>query len=304
MLIDQSHRSWAVASVVILVVSAVVYVPYAFGATRPSGGSVLGITYGVVGFAMMLYAGFLGARKKVPVWRLGRAQSWMRGHLWLGTLSFPIILFHSGLTFGGGLALVLMLLFTIVVASGIVGAYLQHTVPRRILRDVPMETIYEQIGHVREQLVDEADTLVAEACGKLEFVTVVPTAALASAGVERDNTPATDLASTDRIDAEETAPLREFYKREMRPFVAKPVAGHPLADPVTAGLKFAAVRTQVPASLHPALTDLENICEEERQLMRQYRMYRLLHSWLVVHLPLSVALLALAVIHIVVALRY
>ena len=167
-----------------------------------------------------------------------------------------------------------------------------------------METIYEQIDHVREQLVDEADTIVAEACGKLEVVTVVPTAALASAGVARDNTPATDLASTDRIDAEETAPLREFYKREMRPFVVRPVASHPLADPVTAGLKFEAVRALVPPSLHLALTDLQNICEEERQLMRQYRMYRLLHSWLVVHLPLSVALLALAVIHIVVALRY
>src|SRR5262245_13799166 len=223
MLIDQSHRSWAVASVVILVVSAILYVPYAMGTTRPSGGSLLGITYGIVGFAMMLYAGFLGARKKVPVWRLGRAQTWMRGHLWLGTLSFPIILFHSGMTFGGGLALVLMLLFAIVVVSGLLGAYLQHTLPRRILREVPMETIYEQIGHVRQQLVDEADTIVADACGKLEVVTVVPVAALASVGAERDQTPAAALASTERVEAEETSPLREFYKREMRPFVEKPV---------------------------------------------------------------------------------
>src|SRR5262245_15296242 len=304
MLIDHTHRSWAYASAAILVVSAVVYPLHLDGAKPPSGGSVLGITFGIIGFAMMLYAGFLGARKKVPVWRLGRTQTWMRGHLWLGTLSFPIILFHSGLTFGGGLALVLMLLFAIVVISGLVGAWLQHTVPRRILRDVPMETIYEQIDHVRGQLVDEADTIVAEKCGKLEVVTVVPVAALASVGAERDNTPAAALASTDRIDAEETAPLREFYKREMRPFVASPAASHPLADPVTAGLKFEAVRALVPPSLHAALADLENICEEERQLMRQYRMYRLLHSWLVVHLPLSVALLALAVIHIVVALRY
>jgi hypothetical protein len=46
--------------------------------------------------------------------------------------------------------------------SGVFGAWLQHTMPRRMLRDVPMETIYEQIGHVREQLLDEGDTVVAE----------------------------------------------------------------------------------------------------------------------------------------------
>ena len=37
----------------------------------------------------MIFAGLLAARKKVPVWRLGRAQDWMRGHLWLGLLSLP-----------------------------------------------------------------------------------------------------------------------------------------------------------------------------------------------------------------------
>ena len=77
---------------------------------------------------MMLY-GLLGARKKVRIWRVGRAQTWMRGHLWLGTLSLPVIVFHAGLTFGGGLTFVLMWLFVIVVASGLLGAHLQHTMP-------------------------------------------------------------------------------------------------------------------------------------------------------------------------------
>ena len=134
-----------------------------------------GILFGIAGFAMMLYAGLLGARKKVRIWRVGRAQTWMRGHLWLGTLSLPVIVFHAGFTFGGGLTFVLMWLFVIVVASGLLGAhYLQHTMPRPLLREVPMETIYEQIEHVRTQLLEEADTVVAEACGKLEFETLTP----------------------------------------------------------------------------------------------------------------------------------
>src|SRR6266849_176175 len=101
--------------------------PYSLhSAQGPSGGSGLGLTYGIVGFSFMLFAGLLGLRKTFPVWRVGRAQSWMRGHLWLGFLSFPLILFHGGFRFGGPLTRTLMWLLIFVFASGVLGAALQH----------------------------------------------------------------------------------------------------------------------------------------------------------------------------------
>jgi hypothetical protein len=306
MLIDHTHRRWMTTAVAIAVASAVLYVPYARRAEPASGGSWPGLAYGIAGFALMMYAGLLGARKKVPVWRLGRAQTWMRGHLWLGLVSFPLILLHAGLTFGSGLTLVLMWLFLVVLISGVWGAWLQHTMPRRMLRDLPMETIYEQIDHVRAQLVMEADTIVAEACGKLEVETVVPVARPRGTvgNVAEANAAATALATTDRIDAEESAPLREFYRHELRAFLEKPDAPHSLSDPATAAARFQKIRTLVPASFHAAITDLENICEEERQLRRQSRMHVVLHGWQLVHVPLSIALLVLAVVHVVMALRF
>lgn len=310
MRIDKTHRKWAMATAAILAAAVVLYVPYALRVEAPSGGSWPGLAYGIVGFGMMLYAGVLGARKKVRVWRLGRAQTWMRGHLWLGLLSLPIIILHAGLTFGVGLTSVLMWLFVIVVVSGVLGAWLQHTMPSRLLREAPMETIYDQIAHVRAQLLDEADTVVAEACGKLELETVVPTALDAYArtadGVVAQNASAaaTALATTSRIDAEESAPLREFYASEMRAFIEQPTPAHPLAEARTAAARFEKVRALVPPDFHAAIADLENICEEERQLMRQSRLHRVLHGWLLVHVPLSIALLVLAVVHIVMALRY
>jgi hypothetical protein len=252
----------------------------------------------------------LGARRKVRVWRLGRAQTWMRGHLWLGLLSLPIILLHAGMTFGVGLTAVLMWLFVIVVVSGVFGAWLQHTMPSRLLRDVPMETIYDQIAHVRAQLLDEADTVVADACGKLELEAVAPAARDAyarttrSAAADLATSAATALATTARIDAEESAPLREFYMQEVRSFIEHPAAVHLLADVRTASSRFEKVRALVPPDFHGAVGDLENICEEERQLMRQSRLHQMLHGWLLVHVPLSIALLVLAVVHIVMALRY
>jgi len=307
MLIDRSHRPWAAASAAMLALALVTYIPYALS-TRPGGGTIPGLAYGTAGFAFMVFVTLLALRKKFPIWRIGRTQTWMRGHLWLGALSLPLILLHAGFLFGHGLTAIMMWLFAIVYASGLFGAWLQHTMPRRLLREVPMETIYEQIAHVREQLLDEADTVVADACGRLEVTTAVPGAASLtgpSGAMARQGAEA--LATVMRpagSDVDETAPLRDFYLKEMRPFVQAPTRPHPLGDPVTASGMFAKVRALVPASLEPAIVDLESICEEERQLRRQGRLHGLLHAWLIVHVPLSFALMVLAVVHIFMALRF
>jgi hypothetical protein len=277
-LIDQTHKPWGVASAAILAVAVVAYIPYALGSSPPSGGSLPGLVYGTVGFGFMAFVTLLALRKKFPIWRIGRTTTWMRGHLWLGALSFPLILLHAGFLFGHGVTSLMMWLFLVVYVSGFFGAYLQHTMPRRILREVPMETIYDQIGHVREQLVEEADGVVADACGKLEVEVAVPAAATLVG--------ANALATV------------------MRTFLQSPRASHALADPVTATAMFQKVRPLVGDALQPAIADLESICEEERQLLRQQRMHGLLHAWLIVHVPLSFALMVLAVVHIVMALRF
>ena len=300
MLIDRSHRSWALGSALVLTFAVIVYIPNASGDVPARGGSPLGLAYGIAGFGAMAIVTLLSLRKRFPIWRIGRTQAWMRAHLWLGALSLPLILLHAGFLSGHGLTSVLLWLFAVVYASGIFGAWLQHTVPARIMRDVPMETIYDQIARVREQLVDEADTVVADASGKLQISVAVPSSPAEVSAKAAANA----LASVMRIGADDAAPLREFYTREMRPFVEKPTRAHPLADETTAAVRFGKLRPLVPPALAAAITDLESICEEERQLQRQERMHRLLHGWLVIHVPLSFALMALAVVHIVMALRF
>src|SRR5258706_1211486 len=168
MRIDRTHRPWWMFTLIALGIGAAVYVLYAVRSPGgPRGGNALGLTFGIAGYTLMLFAGLLGARKKVPVCRIGRAQTWMRGHLWLGLLSLPLILFHGGFAFRGPLTALLMLLFVIVVVSGVVGAALQHYLPRIMTKQVPMETIYEEIPRVRAQLREEADQL-AEAATLVE----------------------------------------------------------------------------------------------------------------------------------------
>ena len=62
----------------------------------------------------------------------------------------------------------MMLLFFIVIGSGILGAAIQHYIPSFMTARVPLETIYEEIPHVRAQLREEADQLAIAICGPLD----------------------------------------------------------------------------------------------------------------------------------------
>lgn len=311
MRIDHTHRKWLIASLVILGVATVAYLLYAWSSPAgPRGGSALGLTFGIAGFAFMIFAGLLGARKKVPVWRLGRAQAWMRGHLWFGLLSLPLILFHGGFHFGGTLTRVLMWLLIVVVVSGVLGAVLQHYLPQVMTGDVPMETIYDEIANVRGQLLEEADQYVSALCSSLNLGSAGGAGGQRAGGFTATRQVGAAAAAAVAVapvalTEEESEPLRRFYLEEMRVFLAKPGArGQRLADAAQAQGAFVNLKTLLPLAAHGTLEDLEGICEEARQLERQARLHRWLHGWLLVHVPLSLALLVLGAIHAVMALRY
>ncbi len=322
---DRTQRGWAWASLGIVAMSAIAYTAYSRRAPEgPRGGSTMGLVFGVAGFAFMILAALLGARKRVPTWRVGRAQAWMRGHLWLGLLSLPLILFHGGFHFGGTLTRVLMWLLIITVGSGVFGAVLQNYVPRLMTAEVPLETIYAEIGNVQKLLREEADRAMESICGSMGLqrseaegqraggfsalrpiaAAVVPlrTSAAVSAGASAAVAPA---AETVLLSEAESAPLKRFYLEELRVFLERPERrGQRLGDAGKAKLAFAGLRTLLPAAAHGSLGDLEKICEETRQLVRQERLHRWMHGWLLVHIPLSLTLMVLGAIHAVVALKY
>jgi hypothetical protein len=326
MRMDATQRGWAWLSLGIFFFSAIVYVFYAMNAPAgPRGGSVIGLTFGTVGFALMIFAALLGARKRVPTWRLGRAQAWMRGHLWLGLLSLPLILFHGGFHFGGTLTRVLMWLLIVTVGSGLFGAALQHYVPRMMTTDVPLETIYDEIANVRNSLREEADRAVEALCGSLGLVkndeaeemraggfnalrpiaaaaAPLRTSAAVSAGASAAVAAAPEVVL---LNSEQSAPLTRFYLQEMRVFLEEPMRrGQRLGDAERAKNAFAALQTLLPAAAEETLKELAEICDEARQLVLQERLHHWLHGWLLVHIPLSLALILLGAVHAVIALRY
>jgi hypothetical protein len=205
------------------------------------------------------------------------------------------------------------------------GAALQHYIPRVMTSDVPLETIYDEIGRVRTLLREEADRAIESLCGNLGLskslseegqraggftalrsisASAVPlrTSAAVSAGASAAVAAAPEIIV---LSEEESVLLRRFYMSEMRPFLERPnQSSQQLGDTGKAGSAFAGLRTLLPAPAHGMLSDLEDICDEARQLTRQERLHHWLHGWLLLHIPLSLALILLGAVHAIMALRY
>ena len=323
MLIDTSHKKWAMFTVVALLAATAYFAVYYHasfqepGGNGPTGASWTGLAYGIIGFGMMIFCGLLGIRRRVRIWRLGKGQSWLRAHIWLGLLAFPLILFHSGLRFGHGPAMLsfwLMVLFSLVLVSGIVGVLLQNILPRSLLLRVQAETTFEQIPVVINALRGEADGLVRHVCGPLgnerpgdeaddqaamtggtQTTTKKEGAVQGKVMKSRNKSPIAQLM-------EGSAPLKAFYLNEVQPFLGeKFLVSSKLATQRSAIALFQHTRTLLPDPLHETLRDLESVCDERRQLALQSRLHFWLHSWEFIHVPLSYALLAMSVVHAVVA---
>jgi hypothetical protein len=282
-LIDRSHRSWIVCTALATLLSGFLFWWLDQQSPDPmTGGTTAGLWFGIAGTVLMVYAGLLSAHRRLARWPLLPRRSWMlKGHIWLGLLSFWLILCHSGFRWGGTLEKMLWVVFGLVVISGIVGLVLQKVLPRLMVERIAEETPYEQMPYVCRQLTRRAGQLAE---------------ALAPAGFHKDG----HLANTAR------SQLREYYESEIAPFLTLPApAACVLHDSARAHERFAQYLALPEfADDRPKLEELEELCDQRRQIAVQERLHHWLHGWLLMHIPLSAALLILALTHIVMSLYF
>ncbi len=126
---------------------------------RSVGGTPIGLIFGTISLSIFVFAALLGVRKKLVLWRIGTVQRWLRAHIWLTLLTIPLVILHSGFRLGGPMTTLLVILYTIVMVSGIYGLVLQHHMPRIMMERLPAESVYEQIPHIRAQLVAAANKM-------------------------------------------------------------------------------------------------------------------------------------------------
>lgn len=313
------HLQWLIFCLIVTGLAVAFYFWFAVDRARwPGGSSLPGLVFGVLSALIIVFEFALWPRKwkRVRAVRfLGRTQTWMMAHLWLGLVSIPLVWLHSGFRWGGGLSATLAALYVAVIASGVFGLVLQNVIPRRLLNEVPAETIYSQIPHVCRLLVEDSDDLVDAVCGRepelnkrvtLPFEELPPLVLRIGAvrGMGRFQGTAVCARPRDsQIPGGEL--VRDVYRRKIRPFLAD---GSGRFDELShedgAGKYFGELRTRLHPRTHDVLGVLEEACSQRRQLDRQARLHWWLHGWLSIHLPLSVALLILLAAHTFYATKY
>jgi hypothetical protein len=250
---------------------------------RSIGGTSIGLVLGTISLGIFVFAALLGLRKKLPFLPVGNVQRWLRAHIWLTLLTIPLILLHSGFRLGGPMTTTLMVLYAIVMVSGIYGLILQHKLPTMMKESLAAEIVFEQIPNMRAQLCAAAEKL--------------------QRSLKQQATSGSAVVATD-VSQEEV--LAGFVEQRLLPYLrARRGERYQLGHAREADDIFSRLKLRVDDMYRERVDEMRRWCDERRLTDTQLRMQHWLHGWLFVHVPLSFLLLLMTVWHAFVTLfRY
>lgn len=202
--------------------------------------------------------------------RIGSRRGWYVSHIYIGVLLVGVVYLHSGFRFTGTLSSSLLILFFAATASGVIGAILYAVIPLRLSKSLG-ETV-----------------TLAELTARLDKI----------------------RAEADSVAQKAPALFMELYaERLRRPIVEPRWIGRYLTwsqkEMLDAGEEyFDRLRRLIPEGTAHDMEMLRPLFMEKETLNFKIARLQILRAWLDIHLPLSVALLACAIIHAISIARY
>jgi len=239
----------------------------------PHGGSPWGLAYGIAGFLLILLLAFFGIRKRWYRSTWGTLEQWLQAHIYLGLLVLAVLLFHAGGRFSDAIAVTALVLAVIVVFSGVVGAILYATIPR-LLTDVESNLTVDEISDQLNQLGRQMA----------------------------------------RIASAKSPQFQHTYSQLMRQSVPGWLAGwrllfsEPRAATRQSTTEWSSLLGSVPKDEAEDLRQMLVLSRQRRELLLrliyQQRYKNVLEAWLYVHVPFTILLLVMSVVHVAAVFYY
>ena len=136
----------------------------------PNGGTWLGYTLGTVGALLILWLMWFGIRKRRYRSRFGTVQGWLSAHIYLGLGLITVVTLHTGFQFGWNLHTLTYILMLLVIASGMVGVYCYMHFPKVMTDesgDETAESLIRQIQDIDRQALSLASEIDPETHDKV-----------------------------------------------------------------------------------------------------------------------------------------
>lgn len=270
----------------LVVLSGVVYILHQ-PIGRPGGDTWLGYTLGTLAALLIVWLMLLGARRRAYHSNLGTVRGWLSAHVYLGVALVVIATLHAGFQLGWNIHSLAWLLMVIVVLSGLFGVWVYSRYPTLISRNRDNLTRAVMLKEISE--LDRKSELLVEALGSPADRLVVS----ANKGFAVGGGLLNQLLGRDTSRMQAPVKPGDYSRWKL--------VGNPDQTVLLAALNWQLSRS-TDAREHPLLKQLIDTIAEKRALARRLRadirMQSLTEAWLYLHVPLSFALLAALIAHI------
>jgi hypothetical protein len=261
-------------------------------AEPPNGGTWQGYTLGVISAALILFLLWFGIRKRQYHRTKISLAKWASAHVYLG-LSLPIaVTLHCGFQFGWNVHTLAYALMMLVVVSGFYGLYAYLVYPEALTANRGGVSRSEMIAGIAkldetgltlaEDLSDEAHRLVLREVqetrlGKSLWRQITTSASLPVAPLLQWKLAGNFVASEQLSFSPNSLDPEDFLRKHLQ-------------------------KSDNTAEIHRVVELLKLLNERQSmvsRVQRDIRYHALMKCWLFLHVPLSCALLAAVLVHIV-----
>jgi hypothetical protein len=278
-------------SIALGVASIVAYVWHE-PSVAPNGGTWLGYTLGTIAALLIVWLLLFGIRKRSYSTTLGSTRGWLSAHIYLGTTLILLVLLHCGFQFGWNLHTLALVLMLIVIFSGFFGVYAYLRYPTLMTRNresATRDAMLEEIQEIDQNALALADGIAPEIH------------AVVLRSIENTRLGGgvwTQLRARDGSDIAIARIRAAIEKRETQVGEPQPLQA---GQTIIAMVDFLAGRADDKQS--EALRKLIDILSRKRALAtrvaRDIQYQAIMEIWLYIHVPLSIALLAALIGHII-----
>ncbi len=231
-------------------------------------GNRWGLFYGTMATVLMFGVALLGVRRramKLAAKRnMGKVQHWVQFHLYGGMIALLFMLMHTGFSLPSGLLDICLWATSVwVTISGLLGVLIQKIIPKMLASGLTMEIAYERIPELVNQIKGRAETIVADC----------------------------------------SDPIKDLYQRNMSVVMLSPKFRSIYFIDITDGIQrrlrpFDYIRRVLPKGEQEKLDQLQALYKTKLELDAHYTLQRVLRIWLYTHVPASLVLLVLIILHL------